>query len=149
LSVSHSYVGNNGGHGILVQPSGSASATATFNHVETQYNGQFFYGIALDATSTSGTVNGTVEDSVSSNNGGGFLIQSNIPNSITNLTVVRSVATNNHAGVQGGGEAYLWISESTINNNVVGCNGLVNSYQDNVVLGNLSGDCLAGSEKKQ
>jgi len=149
LSVSHSYVGNNGGHGILVQPSGSASATATFNHVETQYNGPFFYGIALDATSTSGTVNGTVKDSVSSNNGGGFLIQSNIPNSLTNLTVVRSVATNNHTAVKGGNEAYLWISETTINNNIVGCDSLVNSYQDNIVLGNLSGDCLAGSEKKQ
>jgi hypothetical protein len=136
LSVSHSYVGNNGGHGILVQPSFSASATATFNYVETQYNGPSSYGIMLDATLTPGTVYGSVKDSVSSNNGGGYIMHSS--SSVgSKLTVVRSVAANNHTGVQGTGN--LWISETTITNNVLNCGGVVGSFHDNIV----SGDCDA------
>src|SRR6516165_7703504 len=100
LSVTYTYVGNNGGYGILVQPSGSASATAVFNHVEAQYNGPNAYGIALDGSLTSGTVDGTATDSVSSNNGGGFLVQSNSNVANGNLMVLRSVAANNHTGLQ-------------------------------------------------
>jgi hypothetical protein len=149
LSVSHSYVGNNGGHGILVRPSGLASATATFNYVETQYNGPSFYGIMLDAFSTSGTVIGSVKDSVSSNNGGGYLMQSGTSAS-NNLTVVRSVAANNHTGVEGTAilSPLLWISETTITNNVINCNGGVTSYKDNIVNGN-GGDCSAPSATKE
>jgi hypothetical protein len=132
LSVSNSYVGNNGGHGILVSPSGSASATATFDHVEAQYNGPSSYGIALVGTSTSGTVNGSVKDSVSSNNGGGYLMEG--PN-LSNLTVVRSVAANNHTGVQGRILATLSISETTITNNVLNCSDFVSSYLDNTING--------------
>ena len=39
LSVANTFVGNNGGNGILVQPVGSASVTAVFDRVRTQFNG--------------------------------------------------------------------------------------------------------------
>src|SRR6516165_7685744 len=79
LSVTYTYVGNNGGYGILVQPSGSASATATFDHVETKYNGASAYGISIDANLTTGAISATAIDSVSSNNGGGFIAQASSP----------------------------------------------------------------------
>src|SRR6516162_1992124 len=71
LSVANTFVGNNGG-----------------------------YGIALDASLTAGSVNGTATDTVSSNNGGGFLVQGS-PSNVNNLMVMRSVAANNHTAVQG------------------------------------------------
>ena len=60
ISVSRTLVSKNGAYGILVQPQG-AYATAVFNRVETQYNGAF--GIAIDATATTGTITATATDS--------------------------------------------------------------------------------------
>jgi hypothetical protein len=141
LSVSHTYAGNNGGYGILVKPSGSASATAVFDHVEAQYNGPNAYGIALDGSLTSGTVNGTATDTISSNNGGGFLLAS--PNIHSNLMVLRSVAANDHTGVQGDLSlvSAAFVSQTAIINYVLACNGFVETYADNTVVG--SGDCVA------
>ena len=148
LSVSYTYVGNNGGYGILVQPSGSASATAVFNHVEAQYNGPNVYGIALDGSLTSGTVDGTATDSVSSNNGGGFLVQSNSNMGNGNLMVLRSVAANNHTGLQATGLGVavpvLRVSETTVTTNVLACNGQVETYLDNTINNNQTGDSCTG-----
>ena len=147
LSVTYTYVGNNGGYGILVQPSGSASATAVFNHVEAQYNGPNAYGIALDGSLTSGTVDGTATDSVSSNNGGGFLVQSNGTVANGNLMVLRSVAANNHTGLQAlnlGALPVLRVSETTVTTNVLACNGQVETYQDNTINNNQTGDSCSG-----
>jgi hypothetical protein len=147
LSVTYTYVGNNGGYGILVQPSGSASATAVFNHVEAQYNGPNAYGIALDGSLTSGTVDGTATDSVSSNNGGGFLVQSNSNVANGNLMVLRSVAANNHTGLQAlnlGALPVLRVSETTVTTNVLACNGQVETYQDNTINNNQTGDSCSG-----
>ena len=152
LSVLHTYVGSNGGYGILVQPSGSASASAVVDHVEAQYNGAFAYGIALDGHSTSGLVNGTVTDSVSSNNGGGFLVLSNGTMAINgNLMVMRSLAANNHTGLQSSVGAgfdlnapFLRISQTIVTNNVIPCSGLVQSYGDNTVNNNQQPDTCGG-----
>ena len=104
----------------------------------------------LDAFSTSGTVIGSVKDSVSSNNGGGYFMQSGT-SPTNNLTVVRSEATNNHTGVAGTDalSPLLWISETTITNNVLNCDVLgVGSFQDNIVVGN-GGNCIASPATKQ
>ena len=116
ISVSNTFVGNNGGNGIFVQPQDLKSATAMFERVVTQYNGAF--GIALDATLTAGTVSGTATDSVSSNNAGGFLAQGSQTGRAI-LTMVRSVAT----GVQGttgtreNMPGVVRVGQSTITNN--------------------------------
>jgi hypothetical protein len=155
LSVSHTYVGNNGGYGILVQPSGSASATAIFDYVQAQYNGPNAYGIALDGSLTSGALNGTATDTVSSNNGGGFLVQGQANNTSTqnSLMVVRSVAANNHTGVQGDFgnpfTAIAFISQTTITNNVLGCNGLTNTFGDNTVARNGTNLCNVNPVQQQ
>jgi hypothetical protein len=146
ISVSRTFVGNNGGYGILVQPQGSASATAVFERVQTQYNGASFYGIALDSTATTGAVIGTATDSVSSNNGGGYLAHGGGVSSTTGLTLVRSVAANNHTGVQGGpaGGGFVFISQTAITNNVIGCNGDIQTYGDNNVNSNGT-DCIGAT----
>jgi hypothetical protein len=142
LSVTNTFVGKNGGNGILVQPVGSASVTAVFERVRAQYNGANGYGIALDASLTAGSVNGTATDSVSSDNGGGFLVQGSSAN-INNLMVLRSVAANNHTGVQGSFST-VYISQTSITNNVLSCNGTVDSYLDNPVAFNGTDGCLHG-----
>jgi hypothetical protein len=74
LSVTNTFVGHNVGNGILVQPVGSASVSAVFDRVRAQFNGGAnSSGIFLDGTATGGPVNGTATDTVSSDNGGGFL----------------------------------------------------------------------------
>jgi hypothetical protein len=144
ISVSNSFVGNNGGYGILVQPQGLASATAVFDRVRTQYNGANAYGISLDSSATTGTVSGTATDSVSSNNGGGYIAQGSGVGHTASLTLVRSVAANNHTGVQGGAffgfeDAVVLISKTAITKNVLGCNNVTETYGDNIVNGNGNG----------
>lgn len=87
LSVSHSWVGNNGGFGIVVRPTGSASVTAVFDDAMMQYNSALAYGLSLDATATTGTITGTVTNSVSSDNGGGFLAKAVFPGKASLLLV--------------------------------------------------------------
>ena len=158
ISVSRSFVGRNGGFGILVQPQGSASATAVFERVQTQYNGANFYGIAIDATATTGSINATATDSVSSNNGGGFIAEASA--SGTSLLLVRCTASNNHTGVQAGNSplgglfGYVLMSQVAIMGNVVGWQtsgfaALVFTFGDNIIALNSSGNTAPYSTAKQ
>ena len=146
ISVSNTSVGNNAGNGILVQPQAMMSATAMFERVVTQYNGS--YGIALDATlTTAGTVSGTATDSVSSNNGGGFLAQGGQTGGHAILTMVRSVAANNHTGVQGSTGSredmpgVVRVGQSTITNNHIACNLITYTFGDNYISDNGTDNC--------
>jgi hypothetical protein len=160
ISVSHTRVGKNGGTGILVQPQGSASATADFEQVQTQDNGANFYGISIDATATTGTVNATATDSVSSNNGGGFIATAFNPG--TTLMLVRCAASNNHTGVQAGistrgedsGDVYM--TQVAITGNVIGWQNATSSgsegvfsYGDNTIDANASGNTAPPSIPKK
>ena len=159
ISVSHTRVGKNGGTGILVRPQGSASATADFEQVQTQYNGATAFGISIDTTDTAGRVNATATDTVSSNNGGGFIAAAS--DTGTTLMLVRCAASNNHTGVQAGiasrgedsGEVYM--TQVAITGNAVGwqiettsATGLF-SYGDNTIDGNTNGDTAPPSIPKK
>jgi len=150
LSVANTFVSKNGGNGILVQPVGSASVTTVFERVRTQYNGlnSFGSGISLDVDATAGTVSGTATDTVSSKNSNGFTAEG----ILASLTVVRSVAANNHTGVQGTGPSpgafgVVYFGESTITNNVVACNSQVESFRDNYIIGNGNNSCIFSVSK--
>ena len=150
LSVANTFVSKNGGNGILVQPVGSASVTTVFERVRTQYNGlnSFGSGISLDVDATAGTVSGTATDTVSSNNSNGFTAEG----ILASLTVVRSVAANNHTGVQGTGPSpgafgIVYFGESTITNNVVACNSQVESFRDNYIIANGNNSCIFSVSK--
>jgi len=150
LSVANTFVSKNGGNGILVQPVGSASVTTVFERVRTQYNGlnSFGSGISLDVDATAGAVSGTATDTVSSNNSNGFTAEG----ILASLTVVRSVAANNHTGVQGTGPSpgafgVVYFGESTITNNVVACNSQVESFRDNYIIANGNNSCIFSVSK--
>jgi hypothetical protein len=133
LSVANSSVSKNGENGILVQPVGSASVTAVFERVRTQFNGA--HGIALDGRGTGGFIMGTATDTVSSDNvADGFLALAN-----SDLVVVRSVAANNQTGAEGA-VGIVTLAQSTLNNNVNSCIGTF-TYGDNYVINSHSDGC--------
>jgi hypothetical protein len=128
LSISNTVASNNSGYGILVQPTASASVTATFNHVTTQHNGANFYGISLNSASTTGTVFGSATDMVSSDNGGGFLVQGGG----AFLAIFRSVAANNTiSGVATSNLGTVVLSQTSFVNNANTCSGDMYSWGDN------------------
>jgi hypothetical protein len=151
ISVSRTFVGKNSFAGILVDPQGSASATADFEQVQTQYNAAS-YGIVIDANATTGSINATATDSISSNNGGGFIAQG--PNQQATLLLVRCTASNNHTGVQAGNnspssQGIVYLSQVAILGNVIGWLGIdggtVFTYGDNTIEANTSGNTSPSS----
>ena len=160
ISVSRTLVSRNGGAGILVQPQGSASATADFEQVQTQYNGATAFGIAIDATATTGAIVATATDI--------HIVQQwrrlSSPSPTvagTTLMLVRCTASNNSTGVQVGGgvskssRGIVYMTQVAITGNAVGwqiettsATGLF-SYGDNTIDGNTNGDTAPPSIAKK
>ena len=148
LSVSNTLVGDNGVDGIIVEPSGSGTVKAVFNHVEAYNNSSV--GILVSGFLSTGTVKATVVNSVAhNNNDAGFDVRS--ISAPTSLMVVRSVATNNagHSNARGlsadnNAAATLRVSQSTVTGNPISwsANGgaVLRSYGDNNIDGNGDGD---------
>jgi hypothetical protein len=141
LTVSNSLVADNNAIGIALEPTGSA--TAVFNRVEVNNNGNS--GIVVNGSGSAGTntINVTVSDSVAAgNNGGaGFFSTTASGKAPTSLMVSHSVAANNVYGVaaQGSG-ATIRLANSTLTGNASGwlvlSSGVINSYGDNYIDGN-------------
>jgi hypothetical protein len=144
LTVSNSLVADNAGTGILLFPSNSA--TAVFNHVETNNNGN--YGILVNGGNSAGTntVNATVSESVAAGNVDfgfcSFTVSGQAP---TSVMVYHSVAANNGTGVTANGTgATLRLANSTVTGNANGwiaqSIGVVDSYGDNYINGNTANE---------
>jgi Right handed beta helix region len=89
LTVSNSLLADNGGNGISVQPTGSA--TAVFNHVEANNNKGNGIGMTGGTSAVTNTVNATVSESVAAGNGFvGFGSATNSGAAPTSLMVFRS-----------------------------------------------------------
>ena len=143
LLISNTFVGENGGRGILVSPTGSGNTvTAVLNRVETSDNGGD--GFFLNGSNSTGTVDATIADSVAAQNqGNGFATFTQSGHSATRLMVLRSVTSYNGAGIaaSGTGSATLRISQSTITGNASGWSGSgVFSYGDNKIDGNTANE---------
>jgi hypothetical protein len=129
--------GGTGGNGILLFPSGSA--TAVFNRVEVNNNS---FGIVVTGSNSAGTntVNATVSDSVAAGNGLGFFSQTASGQAPTSLMVFHSVAANNLTGVEAETSgATLRLANSTVTGNAngwVASGGAVLSDGDNTIEGN-------------
>jgi hypothetical protein len=142
LTVSNSLVADNAGTGILLFPSNSA--TAVFNRVEVNNNGN--YGILVNGGNSAGTntVNATVSESVAAGNVGfGFCSFTQSGKAPTSLMVFHSVAANNGTGVEANGTgATVRLANSTVTGNAVGwiaqSIGVVDSYGDNYIDGNTA-----------
>src|SRR5262249_29410827 len=96
---------------------------------------------------STGKINVTVGDSIAGNNGGsasGFLVQSGANQATADLMIIRSVASGNGIGLQAFGTgATLRVGKSAVTGNGTGWlanGGVLQSYGDNTVDGNLGGE---------
>jgi hypothetical protein len=149
LSISNTMAVNNGRNGIFVLPSGSGLVETVFNRVQASSNADS--GIVLDGASSTGTLKGTIYESVAAENGGngaglGFFAFTATGKAPTTLMVFHSVSANNSQGLgaQGPG-ATLRLANSMITGNSAfswGANsgGVLQSYSDNYIDGNGDGD---------
>jgi hypothetical protein len=144
FTISNTFVSDNGGNGIFLQPSGSGNVQVVFNRVEAYNNAA--HGIAVVGSSLSSIrFDVSVVDSVAAGNSLVGIIADST-NAVITMTVLRSVAANNGTGVAVAGAlvAGIGISESLVAGNTKGWEtingqGVLISYGDNVWL-NHDGD---------
>ena len=143
LFVSDSYIVNNGNSsttgGIVIKPTGSGSAFATIINTKADANTS---GIRADATSTTGSVRATMEESSASGNtnDGATAIANSTGGSI--LMIDRSVMVNNTLSGVVANNASVLIGGSIVTANATGLNtsngGVVLSYRTNGINGNTN-----------
>jgi len=145
LSVSGTVVTDNGGHGIMVQPSAAGLVKAVFSRVESYNNSKNGFLVSTNVNNT--TIRATAEDSVAGNNGlAGFL--ASINGGVVDLFVSRSVISNNGGSglLSSGVTAHIRVGRSTITSNNRGLeaeNSFVDSYGDNIIDGNTNANINA------
>src|SRR5262249_44138785 len=134
FTLSNTFVADNGGNGIFVQPSGGGSLIVVLNRVE-MYNNNA-HGLGLASLAGVGFL-AVVLDSVAANNAfsGYSIVGTNgVPAS---MWVVRSAAIANLALGAAADNAFLFLSQNVMIGNVGGAwtstNGAqISSYGDNV-----------------
>jgi hypothetical protein len=133
LSVSDTYLTDNGNFGILVQPNGAGTLSATMERVSL-FNNQ--KAINLIGDFGTGAVSVTVTDSIVANNLFGASVVSN--HAVLNLLLMRTAITGNSVGLNAdGGDTLLWLTGSAVTGNVTGFtkanNGGIITFGDNYI----------------
>jgi Right handed beta helix region len=141
LFVSNTLVSASDGDGIFINPNGSGSTNAVFDHVDLENNGVGGLGGSGLMVSAAQPVNITFTDSVSANNGtnGIYAFVGAINIMVRNSTIANNVANGLEAGV----ETTIRVTRSTITGNGAGWltdAGAVLSYGDNNIDGNTNGN---------
>jgi hypothetical protein len=142
LVVSDTFLSNGGAFGVEVAPTGAGAVTATFSRVEAHNCGNSGFAV-YNNSATGGTIHATATESVAAGNQYGFFVQSTTGTAV-GLNVVGSVAANNTivGVVATGTNATMTIESSTVSDNAkswyVTTGGVINSLQDNHILGNTS-----------
>jgi hypothetical protein len=121
FSVSSTIVSNNLANGILVVPIVSAVVTGVLSEVTANSN---FNGIFVNGRLTTGaSLNVTIVDSVASNNHSfGVVAASASGNAATAVTLRNVVARNNGTGLGAGRNAILRVAHSVVTGNNTGVN---------------------------
>jgi len=141
LLMSNTLVADNGGTGIYIIPTGSGNVNGVLDHVTIENNTTV--GLHVDSSSLNPTINVTVSDSVSANNGFGVESASD-QGGIANVMVRNSTIANNineglFASAPG---ATIWFTRSTIIGNGSGwafsTGGTVTTFGDNNIIGNTT-----------
>jgi hypothetical protein len=118
MFVTDTYVVNNGVNGILVQPTGTGSASVSINRSQVMANATA--GVRADGTGSSGGILVAIADTtVTGNNGGGIVSFSQSGSASTKVMVNSSVSSNNNTGLNANGAAAIM----RIGNSVVSGNG--------------------------
>jgi len=141
LNVTRTLLSENGaastGAGVLVQPTGTGSAIVSLDNVTAINNSR---GVQLDASSTSGSVKGTISNSnINNNTLAGIHIVSN--GSASNVFITDTVSSNNAGGLNAiGAGVVARVNRSSFFNNGLGfqplSGGQIQSYGNNNVNGN-------------
>ena len=146
LSIANTLVADNRGNGIVVSPQANVTARIALHNVASVNN--VFVGILVSGTAATGTVDATVTDSLSANNGnGGVTSASDTGRATTTVTLIRSVVANNKmTGLAAVNVpiAILRVGESAVTGNAktqLALGGaVIQSFGDNYVVGNDDGD---------
>jgi hypothetical protein len=139
LFVSNTLVSASVGDGVFINPNGSGSTNAVFDHVELENNGVGGLGGSGLMVVAAQTVNVTFTDSVSANNGtnGIYAFAGSTSIMVRNSTI----ANNGTNGLEAGSSTTIRVTRSTITGNGTGWLtdfGTVLSYGDNNIDGNGS-----------
>jgi hypothetical protein len=142
LHVADSVIADTSSHGIFVVPTGSGGAKAALDRVRVENASTT--GIAVDGTTTTGSINATVRDSLSAGNGSSGIRadEGGGGSGTTTVMVDRSASVNNVTGIRalGGVGARIRIGDSTVSGNFGGLakdnGGVIDSYGTNKVNGN-------------
>ena len=134
LSVSNSTFSDNGADGIHIATQGSGPVTGSVDNTRLYGNGSA--GLEVSGLNGFGALAVAVTDSVASNNGTGFFVESNTGKSPSNLSLTRAQAAGNGFGVVANQtNATLWLAQTTVTANGTGfvatAGGVVKSYSDN------------------
>ena len=147
LFVSNTLVSDNGYIGISIQSAGPGTTTGVLNRVKIENNASDGLNAGSGLTGTQ-TINLTVSDSVSANNGGsGIFVQSTGSFPVSIMARNSTIANNGaHGLVATSTGATILVTRSTITGNGIGwdafASGVVTSYADN----NIDGNGSANSE---
>jgi hypothetical protein len=141
LFVFDTLITDNRDHGIEFNPHGAGTYTGVLNRVDMENNQQS--GFSAEPFTTNITMNVTVSDSVSSNNGTGLQSIADLDFGSLVSVMVRNctIANNSDDGLFASSPgARLWVTRSTITGNANGWliqnGGSVASYDDNNIAGN-------------
>ena len=136
LAVSNSYFNDNA-NGIAIESSGSGVP------ISIDRSGFFGNHVTGFLVAVGAGVNAVgVVDSVAANNGSqGFFVETT-GSAVSNLSLTRTLAEGNGAGVQAtGSNATIWLAQSTVTGNsghgfVAASSGVINSFGDNYFAAN-------------
>jgi hypothetical protein len=153
LSVSDSYLTENGSQGISIQTLSSGIVTAAVDRTGLYAND---IGIKVDGSAGTGAINVALSDSVAGNSTGanGIGVSVTSASSPTSVVLTHTTAAGNNVGVQASGnKATLRLSESDITANGTGFSvaggGSILSYGDNTIDDNATNTGALGSATKQ
>ncbi len=143
LFISDTAVVGSSAASIFIRPSGNASVLATLNRVRAENSTGGNTGVIIRGTDTTGSVKGTVRDSVSAGHGSAGLEVSESGTGTTAVSVDRTALVNNSFGVSvSGAGATVRIGDSTVSGNSTGfitsSGGVIESYGTNNTAGNVN-----------
>ena len=144
--ISNTFVSANGNFGIRIAPSGAAVVNGVIHKVTASDN--YNDGIRINGASSTGRASVTIVDSVISKNGGnGIYAGSSSSGAAPSVTLRNSVVSYNAYGVYASNYSTFRIAHSGITDNtnygayiIAGGNSFINSYSDNNIDGNGTGD---------
>jgi hypothetical protein len=141
--IADSYITDNGptnnNAGLLVRPTGGASANVSVNRVQFEGNTN---GIFMDGTGGGGASNLSVKDSIMSASTNGGVVISSSGGTFTGTVTGSTMSFNGGAGAAvAGAVSTLRLGGNTISNNIVGVSnsgGTLQSFKNNMIATNGS-----------